>query len=126
MRLGGSVDHGVLVRADPSALSRVVGNLVMNAIRHTPGRRRGGDPAGGREDGRSSSSSRDGCGGIPAADLERVFDVGWRGSHARTPDSGTGAGLGLAIVRGLVEAHLGTVAVANSADGCRFVVRLPS
>lgn len=125
VRIDGSVDPGVLVRADPSALSRVMGNLVMNAVRHTP--EEGVVEIRGRaEDGEVELVVSDRCGGIPAPDLERVFDVGWRGSHARTPDSGTGAGLGLAIVRGLVEAHLGTVAVANSGGGCRFVVRLPS
>ena len=38
----------------------------------------------------------------------------------------TGAGLGLAIVRGLVEAHRGTVSVSNHGPGCRFLVRLPA
>jgi signal transduction histidine kinase len=125
VRLDGAVETGVLVHADPSALSRVMGNLVMNAVRHTP---EDGvvEIRGGSRDGQVELEVADRCGGIPDPDLARVFDVGWRGSHARTPDSGTGAGLGLAIVRGLVEAHLGTVAVANSADGCRFVVRLPA
>ena len=53
----------------------------------------------------------DGCGGIPEADLPRVFDVAFRGAAARTPDPEAvptgGGGLGLAIVRGLVEAHHG-------------------
>jgi signal transduction histidine kinase len=124
VKVDGAVDAGVLVHADPAALSRVMGNLVMNAIRHTPEdgvvEIRGREDAGGVE-----LVVADACGGIPDPDLDRVFDVGWRGSHARTPDSGTGAGLGLAIVRGLVEAHLGSVAVANSGQGCRFVVRLP-
>jgi signal transduction histidine kinase len=73
----------------------------------------------------------DACGGIPEADLPRVFDVAFRGESARTPESpregdGGGGGLGLAIVRGLVEAHRGDVAVSNVGDGCRFVVRLPA
>ena len=61
--------------------------------------------------------------------MERLFDVGWQGSPARTPSTGPtaprGAGLGLAIVRGIVEAHHGRVAVANEAPGCRFDVVLP-
>ncbi|HEY7044530.1 MAG TPA: ATP-binding protein, partial [Nocardioidaceae bacterium] len=50
----------------------------------------------------------------------------WRGSHARTPDASAGSGLGLAIVRGIVDAHHGTVRVDNVGDGCRFLVRLPA
>lgn len=125
VRVGGAVDPHVLVRADPSALSRVVGNLVMNAIRHTPA-----DGAVVIEGRRSGScvelSVTDACGGIEAGELERVFDMAWRGSSARTPGAGAGAGLGLAIVKGIVEAHAGTVAVTNHSTGCRFVVSLPA
>lgn len=125
VRVGGSVDPDVLVHADPAAMSRVVANLVMNAIRHTPA-----DGSvqihGRREDGVVELAVSDGCGGIPAADLPRVFDVAWRGAHARTPGEDVGAGLGLAIVKGIVEAHRGTVEVANRRDGCRFLVRLPA
>jgi signal transduction histidine kinase len=67
----------------------------------------------------------DGCGGIPANDLERVFDLAYRGDAARTPGATGGAGLGLAIARGLVEAFDGDIAVRNEPGGCRFTVRLP-
>ncbi|MGW4785458.1 hybrid sensor histidine kinase/response regulator [Streptomyces sp. NPDC004230] len=56
--------------------------------------------------------------------LPRVFDTGWRGTGARAPPAG--AGLGLAIVRGIVEAHQGRAAVCNVPGGCRFEVRLPA
>jgi signal transduction histidine kinase len=121
----GSIEPGLEVPADPGALSRVVGNLVMNAIRHTPAD--GVVVVEGRHDGAMVELSvTDACGGIDDADLGRVFDVAWRGDQARTPEPYAGAGLGLAIVKGLVEAHRGTVAVANRAGGCRFVVRLPA
>ncbi|MBA3308519.1 MAG: HAMP domain-containing histidine kinase [Nocardioidaceae bacterium] len=124
IRLDGDVEPGVVVRADPQELSRVVSNLLMNAIRHTPAD--GSVEVSARaEGGAIELAVLDACGGIPDADLERVFDVAWRGSHARTPEAGAGAGLGLAIVRGIVEAHRGTVAVANQEPGCRFLVRLP-
>jgi signal transduction histidine kinase len=129
VQLGGAVDHGVTVRADPAGLSRVVANLVTNAIRHTPAD--GVVSITGRmvDDGVELAVS-DGCGGIPEADLPRVFDVAWRGTQARTPEvnqaHGTGAGLGLAIVKGIVEAHDGMVQVVNEAPGCRFLVRLPA
>jgi signal transduction histidine kinase len=67
----------------------------------------------------------DGCGGIPEADLPHVFDLAWRGSDARSPAPDSGAGLGLAIVRGVAEAHRGSVRVVNTGDGCCFAMRLP-
>lgn len=112
------------VHGDVRGLARVVGNLLTNAVQHTP---RGGAVAVEVSAAGDAAvlSVGDGCGGIPDGELARVFDVGWRGSAARTPGDG-GAGLGLAIVRGLVEAHGGTVTAANTADGCRFEVRLPT
>jgi signal transduction histidine kinase len=130
VRLGGQVEEDVLVTADPAGLSRVVSNLLMNAIRHTPAD--GVVEVQGRvvDDGVELSVT-DGCGGLSEDDMARVFDVAWQGSTARTPDhvdgsGGAGAGLGLAIVKGIVEAHLGQVAVANHDPGCRFLVRLPA
>jgi signal transduction histidine kinase len=115
------------VQGSEPELSRVVANLLRNAIRHTPteGTVR---VTGGREEAGGWVAVTDGCGGIPEADLPRVFDVAFRGAAARTPEStseGGGGGLGLAIVRGLVEAHRGTVAVTNVGGGCQFVVHLP-
>jgi hypothetical protein len=67
--------------------------------------------------------------GIPAHEIDRVFDVAFRGSPARTPErlrnQPAGAGLGLAIARGLVEAHHGRIGARNYGPGCRFEVRLP-
>ncbi|MGL5823994.1 MAG: sensor histidine kinase [Nocardioides sp.] len=127
VRLGGRVDEGIVITADPGELSRVVSNLLMNAIRHTPAdgvvEVHGQAVAGGVE-----LSVTDGCGGLSREDMARVFDVAWQGSTARTPTiagPGVGAGLGLAIVKGIVEAHRGRVLVDNVAPGCRFVVHLP-
>ena len=58
----------------------------------------------------------------PASSVDRVFDLAFRGDAARSPG---GAGLGLAIARGLVEAQHGEIAVVNEPGGCRFTVRLP-
>jgi signal transduction histidine kinase len=70
---------------------------------------------------------RDECGGISPDDLARVFEVGFRGEPARTPQPGLGggAGLGLAITRGILSAHDGSVEVSNAEGGCEFRVRLP-
>jgi signal transduction histidine kinase len=124
----------VMVTGDPRELARVVGNLVTNAIQHTP--------AGGEISVRVERtgdevvlSVQDAGGGIPEGDLSRIFQAGWRGTPARTPapvrEGGTGpmdsagAGLGLAIVQGIVHAHAGLVSVQNIPGGCRFDVRLP-
>jgi signal transduction histidine kinase len=126
IEVDGDVRPDLEVRADPAALTRVVGNLVMNAIRHTPAD--GVVVVEGRRAGETVELSvTDECGGIDPDDLESVFEVGWRGGNgARTPGPDAGAGLGLAIVKGLVEAHRGTVGVTNHGPGCRFVVRLPA
>jgi signal transduction histidine kinase len=133
VRLVTADDGWPTVRGSEPELSRIVANLLRNAIRHTPS-----DATvtvtGGRDARGGWLAVTDGCGGIPEADLPRVFDVAFRGEPARTP-AGTaahdgaraagGGGLGLAIVRGLVEAHRGKVAVTNVPGGCRFEVRLP-
>jgi signal transduction histidine kinase len=104
---------------------RALTNLLANAIRHTP-------PGGcvhveaRPEDGDALLAVADGCGGIPEGDLPHVFDLAWRGTDARSPGPGSGAGLGLAIVRGVAEAHRGSVRVLNSGDGCCFEMRLPA
>jgi signal transduction histidine kinase len=69
---------------------------------------------------------QDGCGGIPESELERVFDPGYRGTEARTPDEASGAGLGLAIAKALVEAQQGRITVRNEPPGCRFEITLPA
>jgi signal transduction histidine kinase len=117
-------DDRLAISGDADDLVRALGNLVTNAVRHTSrsgtvtiiaGREPGGDVA---------VAVSDSCGGIPEPDLPKVFDAGWRGDRSRTaPD---GAGLGLAIARGVVESHQGRIAVRNTDDGCRFDVELPA
>ena len=79
-----------------------------------------------RERGDALLAVADGCGGIPEADLAHVFELAWRGTDARSPTPDSGAGLGLAIVRGVAEAHRGSVRVMNTGDGCCFEMRLPA
>lgn len=118
-------DDRLVVLGDSDELSRALTNLVANAVRHTP---RGGTVrliAYRGPDRRVRAAVVDECGGIAEADLPRLFEVGWRGAADRTPDDG-GAGLGLAIARGVVEAHEGTIDVANVPGGCRFELSLPA
>jgi signal transduction histidine kinase len=124
VRLTASAEPGLPVEVDPAELGRVLRNLLLNAVRHTP---RGGEVTVTAElgPGEVRVAVTDGCGGIPTEDLARVFDTGFRGNAARTSAPGQGGGLGLAIVRGIVDAHHGSVSVANVEGGCRFEVSLP-
>jgi signal transduction histidine kinase len=122
VRLQAAPGNWPTVVGSDTELGRVVRNLLANAIRHTPTDGAVLVAAGADEDG-AWLAVQDACGGIPDVDLPRVFDVAFRGEAARSKDGG--AGLGLAIARGLVEAHQGRIAVQNVAPGCRFVVRLP-
>ncbi|PRX59957.1 histidine kinase [Nonomuraea fuscirosea] len=115
----------VPVDADAGALGRALGNLVVNAIRHTPSDRGVVLRAGVDDEGMACLSVTDCCGGIPEEDLPRVFEVAFRGEAARTPTADGGAGLGLAIAQGIVEAHDGMIGVVNDGPGCRFEIRLP-
>ena len=123
VRLTGRSGGATAVHGNGAELNRAITNLIANAIRHTD---TGGtvDVQLAVADGVAHVSVRDECGGIPADDLARVFDVGFRGEPARTQASG-GAGLGLAIARGIVEAHDGSVDVANVSGGCTFTICLP-
>jgi len=123
-------ETSAVVQGAAAELVRVVRNLLGNAVRHTPEH---GEVvvSTGTEASEVWLRVDDSCGGIPEADLPRVFDVAYRGSSSRDSaydSSGgpAGAGLGLAIARGLVEAHSGRIGVANQGSGCRFEVRLPA
>ena len=116
-----------LVLLDGARMERVTANLVRNALKHTP--------SGGRvevrvfaEDGVVAVRVEDSGEGIEASDLERIWDRFYRVDKSRRRGAGAadGAGLGLAIVRGIVEAHGGTVEVAPKRDqGAAFTARLP-
>jgi signal transduction histidine kinase len=124
VRITGAAASGMAVHIDPAEFGRAVRNLVTNAIRHTP-------PDGTIQvigeirSGVACVCVTDECGGIPPGDLPRVFDVAFRGENARTPDPSGGAGLGLSIARGIVEAHSGQISVRNTGPGCQFTISLP-
>jgi two-component system sensor histidine kinase BaeS len=111
-------------RGDPDQLAQVVGNLLQNSIRYTP--------AGGRVSVKAERRPADvlvsvanSGEGIPAGDLPHVFERFYRVDKSRDRASG-GAGIGLAIVRQIVESAGGAVG-AESRDGMtRFWFSLPS
>jgi two-component system sensor histidine kinase BaeS len=110
--------------ADPVRLRQAVGNLLANALRHTP--------AGGQASLRAYADGDDVLievadtgPGIAPEHLPHVFDRFWRAEKSRSRQTG-GSGLGLAIVRQLAEAHGGSAAVRSEpGQGATFVLRLP-
>ncbi|MFJ1602014.1 sensor histidine kinase [Streptomyces sp. NPDC088253] len=110
--------------ADPVRMRQALGNLVSNAIRHTPD---GGTItlSAREEQGQVVLEVADTGSGIASEDLPSVFDRFWRAEKSRSRRTG-GSGLGLSIVRQLVAAHGGTVAVASELGaGSVFTLRLP-
>jgi signal transduction histidine kinase len=112
----------VAVVADRTRLEQVAANLIDNAVKYTP--------AGGRVDvevGRTNDAAlfrvRDTGPGIPADELPRIFDRLFRGDHSRAE---RGLGLGLSLVKAVVEAHGGAVDVRSEPGrGSVFTVSLP-
>jgi two-component system OmpR family sensor kinase len=103
----------VVVRGDQSHLRQAIGNLVTNAVRHTPD----GSPievSAHVENGRARVMVRDHGPGLDPEALAHAFDRFWQGDHSRT---GTGTGLGLSIVAGVAAEHGGTATAANADDG---------
>ncbi|MFB7999952.1 ATP-binding protein [Streptomyces sp. NPDC056002] len=109
------------VDGDADALTRVVRNLLDNAIRHATLRI---DVSLRALDGTAQLVVSDDGPGIPVPDRQRVFDRFTRLDDARARDTG-GSGLGLAIVRDIITVHHGTVHVEDNAPGARLIVRLP-
>jgi len=118
-----AIDPAVHVHGDPTRLRQVLANLIENAVKYTP--------AGGRVDveaeargGAVTASVRDTGPGIEAEDLPFVWDRLYRGDASR---SARGVGLGLSLVKAIVEAHGGTVAVDSTPGrGSVFSLTLPA
>lgn len=112
------------VYMDVPRIGRVLNNLITNALRHTP--------AGGsvhlavrRRQHAVEVEIVDSGPGVPAQDIDHIFERFYRGDRSRNRESG-GSGLGLAIARGIVEAHGGQIAAENlPTGGARFYFTLP-
>jgi signal transduction histidine kinase len=114
------------VHADQSRLEQALQNLVANAVRHCP---EGGTVRlrATRDSGTLIIVVEDSGFGIPEQDLARVFDRFYKVDESRTGTATpSGSGLGLSIVRAVVERHGGIVAASNRPEGgARFEMRLP-
>ena len=113
---------GAVVMGDRTRLEQVAANLIDNALKYTP-------PGGrveveiGADDQTAILRVRDTGPGIPAAEMPRIFDRLFRGDTSRTE---RGLGLGLSLVKAVVEAHGGTISVdSEPGRGAVFTVRLP-
>jgi signal transduction histidine kinase len=114
-----------VVTGDPDALSRLLVNLLDNAVRHAASAVCVSVHA---EDCWAVLVVSDDGPGIPAADTERAFGRFSRLDDARSRDGSdgvSGSGLGLAIVRATAEAHAGSVRLGDAGPGLRATVRLP-
>lgn len=112
----------VVVAGDESLLRQAIGNLVTNAVRHTPSGT-AIEVTAVVDGGHAAVTVRDHGRGLDPDALDHVFDRFWQADRAR---AGTGTGLGLAIVSGVATEHGGTVVAANAADGgAVFTLRLP-
>lgn len=114
----------IVADLDRVLLQRAVGNLIENAITYTPA---GGSVtlAAGANDGHVSIEVGDSGSGIPAQEIARVFDPFYRADAARSSQGGH-MGLGLAIVRAVVEMHGGKVRISSEVNrGTRVTLELP-
>jgi signal transduction histidine kinase len=110
------------IEVDPERMSQVLGNLVNNAIRHTPEGGQVSLSAGARDNLVLLRVSDTGP-GIDAADLPHIFDRFYRSDKSRQQNGESG--LGLAIAKSIVEAHGGTITVESApGSGASFIITL--
>jgi two-component system OmpR family sensor kinase len=119
------VEECAIVLGDPHQLHQVLANLMRNALVHTPSGTAIEVSVKGH-DGAVVLEVRDHGPGLPIAGAEPLFERFWRAEKGRERGR-AGAGLGLAIVAGIVAAHGGEVVAENAADGgARFIVQFPA
>ncbi|CRZ18097.1 HAMP domain-containing sensor histidine kinase [Mycolicibacterium neworleansense] len=118
-------EHLPSLSADPHRLAQILGNLLDNALRHTPAGGRVTITAAAGPDRSITLTVADTGEGIPAEHLAHVFDRFYRADTARDRDHG-GSGIGLAIVKALVEGHRGHISVSSSGTGTTFTIILPT
>ncbi|GAB1715202.1 MAG: signal transduction histidine kinase [Nitrobacter sp.] len=111
-------DEPVLVKGNEEMIRRATRNVVENALHHTPE----GTAIEIIVGSEGSISVIDNGDGVPLADRESIFQRFWR----RSSRASGGAGLGLSIVKKIVEAHFGSIAVEDGPDhGAKFIMRFP-
>lgn len=120
---------GHILWVDPREITRAIGNLLANGVRHAPDDSTIVIRADTVDSEQLILSIIDQGAGVSAENLGRMFDIGWRADPSRTtgePGESAGAGLGLAIVRGIVEAHGGRVQAQRTRAGFQMDLVLPT
>jgi signal transduction histidine kinase len=122
-RLEWDAEPGVTVWADPARLRQILANLTDNALKYTPARGQVWLRATRGAGGEAVFTVSDNGPGVPEGERDKIWRRLYRSDHSR---SQRGLGLGLSIVKALVEAHRGTVGVGDRPDGgALFTVMLP-
>lgn len=123
--LAAECDIDLLIDGDEDLLQRMIGNLVENAIRHTP-HGAAVRVRCGRDGELARIEVRDSGSGVPEECRERIFERFYRADPARAAREGSGAGLGLPIARRIAEVHGGALRLEETgAGGSLFAVTLP-
>ncbi|HEU5293420.1 MAG TPA: sensor histidine kinase, partial [Burkholderiaceae bacterium] len=125
LRNDSAAASSVFAAVDIELFERALANLVDNALKHTSAGGRVALSADGEHDRVTVTVGDSGC-GIPAHDLEHLFDRLYTGAGARGDADGGGKGLGLAIVKRIVELHRGEVFVRSEPNqGTEVTICLP-
>lgn len=123
IHVGTELPENCEASVDPDRMRQAFGNLIDNALKYTG---EGGTVtiSAGRENGHATVRFRDNGMGIPEAEQGRIWDRLYRGDKSR---SQRGLGLGLSVVKAVVEAHKGTVTVnSKPGEGSEFAIVLPT
>ena len=123
--INGEAVEPTLVNADGPSLARAIRNVILNGILYSE---HGSTVsiAVSSMAGDAVVEVRDGCGGIPEEELPLMLATGWRKGPSRTKPRYGVTGVGLSMVNGILQAHRGTLEVANVEGGCRFRLRIPA
>lgn len=118
---------GPVIDADPHELTRAIRNLLTNAVNYAPAGSTITVSTLHRVTGYVTIAVDDEGEGVDADDLDLMFDAGWRGDPSRTSGRADGgAGLGLAIVNSIAQAHGGYASAERLADGFRVAITVPA
>jgi two-component system OmpR family sensor kinase len=130
VKVNNEVQKQIIVECDGDRMAQVFNNLMDNALKYSP---EGGDVdiCASQLNGRIEISISDRGPGIPAADIERIFERFFQVDKARTAEPSRGVGLGLTIAREIILKHHGSITVTNRVDdsgkvlGSTFKIILP-